>query len=508
MIAKSYSAYQRITTTYAGLLEVHNRREVKSREDSNSVDEDLPLESDDVSLELEDTSSESDNGSSESEDASWDSESSPLEFPGEAIDMEILDLHHEVSVDFIHRTARDFMRDSTQGGTFLKANTPSDCHPLVSHVKVLLARIRLFRAFGDLYEVDELMRETLLAERVTGVAQTRLCELIDDVMSRIDRKCGTWPTDSHWSVRWGGPEWPSLHKDLSSLDSKKEISPLSSNDSFHSVNSQPDTPDDLRMALVKKPDFLAYAVYHGLHRYGQQVLHDRKAHLEPDTASYLLYCAVLSLNRPYPLKREELTGSLNLIDEFLKQGGNPNLKDPMKDPNLTIWSTFLVGMHKHLDFFWPDYGLNESLNEAQRRYMQTTVAFVEKGAGLRSICTVPSSPIGSEARHYSVYLDLSALLIIELSLRDQPELSHLRTLCATKGAPDYSRCTRVDVFQRTGEGSMMWESPRKLMVSDRESTAVLEIYKTGFASGSGRETLYQMVTCLVKLTQDRLEGEN
>lgn len=71
------------------------------------------MESDDISLESEDTSSESDNRSSESEDISWDSESSPLEFLGEAIDIEILNLYYKVSVDFIYYITRDFIRDST-----------------------------------------------------------------------------------------------------------------------------------------------------------------------------------------------------------------------------------------------------------------------------------------------------------------------------------------------------------------------------------------------------------
>ena len=502
LIAKSHLARQRIGTTCAGLLEINNEYEVESHEYSNSIDEDSPLESEnaflephstslteDASSESEDVSLKSEKASQKPDNASDDTLSNPdpdrIQFQGEATDDDIFDLDRKVTVNFIHRTARDFMRDAAQGGAFLKANTPSGFHPRVSFVKVLLAKARLFGS-NDKRNFDVgvhiMMINIRLAEKETQVAQTQLCDLTDDVMSRIDRICGPWPTNTHWSVRWAGNGWRSMHKDLLTLDHKAS-SPSSSNDSFHSVSTQPvsnqpDAPDELRKTLVKSPDFLAFAVHHGLHRYVQQVLHDRKEPLNADTVSYLLYCAVHS-------------SSLNLLrflltQEFLRQAGNPNLKDPCS--KMTTWSAFLGRMK------W----LEKEGDDLRRAYMETTVVFVEKGANLHSICKFWKD--ASWSHGYSLIIDLSSLAVIELCFKDLPGYSYLGRLCADKGAPYYLRCTQVTItdLQRGSE--------RDFEVSDSESTGILEIYKRFFANGSSKRQLEnEMVTYLNELFHDRLE---
>ena len=472
LITKSHAARQRIVTICAGLLEVNDNHEVESHEHSNSVAENLPLESENASLEPDNTSL-SEDASSESENVSDD-----IRYQGEATDHEVFDLHRKVTVNFIHRTARDFVQDSAQGGTFLKANTPSGFHPQASYVKVQLAKARLFGFSGE--DVDDIMWKTGVAEDMTGVAQTRLCDLIDDVMSRIDRTCGPWPTISHWSkrIRWARDNLRSMHRTLW-RSMHRDLLPSRSDDSFHSVNSQPDTPDELRKTLIKNPDFLAFAVYHSLHRYVQKVLDGRKEPLEPNTASYLLYCAVHCRSR-YP--------SQWLIEEFLRQGGNPNLKDP--NLTITIWSVFLVRMHD--DFQRYDYLAGRE--ESRRPYMESSVAFVEKGADLDSICTVTSYADG-----WSLDLDFSALAVIDLCLKDQLGYSHLRNLCATKDAPYFSRCTRV-----TARPHKEAELRNKFKVSNRESTAILEIHKRLFPSGSARTDWDEMTTYLDEMVQDPL----
>ena len=502
LIAKAHSVRHRIVATCAGLLEVHDRHDVESYEGSESVGEHMSLESENASLRPDDTSSWEDASSKSpdvtlrsesaalkadnaSDDASSSLSSKDIRFEGEATDNEIVDLEHKVTIDFIHRTARDFMKYSAQGASFLEVNTPLDFHPQVSYVKVLLAKTRLFGNMHD--NVDWILSSVRSAEDQTEVAQTGLCELIDDVMSRIDRNRGSWPTNTHWSIRWGQSPWPSMHKELLPSDSKAS-SPSSLIDSFHSVNSHADTSDDLRMTLVKKPDFLALAVYFDLRRYVQRAIHDRKEPLDADTVSYLLYCAVHSLNMAQG--RFSRTDSLNLINEFLRQGGNPNLKDP----HITIWSMFLAEMHR-------DFYMDENGDESRRAYMKTAVTFVEKGADLHSLFAVPSKSIDSDAMIYSLDLDLSALAVIDLCLNSQLEHSHLRDLCASKGAPYYSRCSQISIWNK---GAQQWEKSIKL--SDSESTAILERHKKFFAHGSSVEKLEaEMGKFLDELVQDRIE---
>ena len=535
-IAKSHLARQRIVTTCAGLLEVNDKQESESHEQSNSVSEESPLESEisslepdntylsenaslsseDLSLKLENASLEPDNTSlsedalSSSEDVSLKSENASLEpdnesddtssrpgsesirFHGEATDREVYYLHRRVAVNLIHRTALDFLRDTASGATFMETSTPSDFHASVSYVKVLLARTRLLGISKE--GTTDIMLAIWSAENETGMAQTQLCAVVDNVMSRLDQTCGPWRTNSHWSIRWAEESWRSLHEDLRSLDSKTN-SPSMSNDSFHSVNSEPHTPNDSRMPLVKKPDFLAFAVYYDLHRYVQKVIHDPNKPLGADAVSYLLYCAVHSLKETRRWYSVYPTDSQNLMIEFLRQGGNPNLKDSVLTK--TIWSSFLVGMHRVFSLPSVRYQM-DVWEETYRAYMETTVAFVEKGADLHVICPVASKSINTVSENYSLDLDLSALAVIELCSNNQLGHSHLRGLCARKGAPYYSRCTQVTRYER--------EARKSYKVSDHESTAILELYKKAFVSGSSEEDWDdEMEIYLDKLFHDRSE---
>ena len=512
LIARSRSVRQRIITTCAGLLEVNDKFENHERSnlvhehmflesktasvepDNTSSREDASSESEDLSLRLKSVSLRSDHVSMRSESAALnpDNESddaySIIGWQGEATDDEFLDLERKATIDFIHRTARDFMRDSAQGGSFLKANTPSDFHPQISYVKVLLAKKRLLIFEPD--DVDFMMENVGFAEDQTGVAQTGLCHLMDDVMSRIDRTCGAWPVNTHWSIRLGPTPWYYMHNELQVSDSKAS-SPSSSNESFHSVSSQPDTPDGLRMTLVKKPNFLAFAVYYDLHRYVQRVIHDRKEPFDADTVNYLLYCAVCSLRRPMRSVGVGVAHDLDLINELLSQGGSPNLEDSPR----TIWSRFLGGMHEICS-------LGSSVDEwdvTRRAYIETTVAFVEKGADIHSIFALSSRWIHSDKNmYYSLGLDLSALAVIELCLKDLVEYSHFKKRCDEKGAPSYSRCTQITKLKGP------WR--KRLVLSDSESTAMLKIYKKIFDYRTSREKVEnEMETYMEKLFQDRVE---
>ena len=136
--------------------------------------------------------------------------------------------------------------------------------------------------------------------------------------------------------------------------------------------------------------------------------------------NHLLYCAVSSLIRDLPRWESiDSADDLILVNEFLRQGRNPN----WRQPHGTIWSVFLDEMHRRL---FDD----RKPNELRRAYMQTTVAFVENGADLHSAFTVSNPSISLDGMTYSLNLDVAASAIIELCLPNQLEQSHLRHLCA------------------------------------------------------------------------------
>lgn len=189
---------------------------------------------------------------------------------------------------------------------------------------------------------------------------------------------------------------------------------------------------------------------------------------------------------------------LILINDFLGQGGNPNLKD--SSLTTTSWSAFLVTMHECCLSYQSGFLMNE-WEGMRRAYKDTAEAFVKKGADLHLICSVPRETMYTMARDYSLDLEFSALEVIKLCLNKELEYSHLRNLCTAKGASYYSRCPEI-----TRDTEIIGDSVETLKLSDRESTTILDIYKKIFVGGlSKMKVKDEMETFLDKLFQDRIE---
>ena len=166
-IASSNAIRRRINTTCAGLLEIHDNTtaEMQDRKDA---------------------------------DGEYDT-------PGESTEKEIFDLELQGTIEFIHRTAIDFMRNVAQGGTFLQANTFQGFDPGVCIIKCMLARARLFGIPGPENCGPGHLRDITEAIRVTPdqTTQLRLCTLYDLTMIKLDSRHPDWTPNSHWCARWG-----------------------------------------------------------------------------------------------------------------------------------------------------------------------------------------------------------------------------------------------------------------------------------------------------------------
>lgn len=114
-------------------------------------------------------------------------------------------------IDFIHRTARDYLEQSKQGQQFLDTNFPSNYNPHISLAEMLLTEATVLgfgeimlgsdsvshARHGDRLEdinanlmVYDVMNHVCLAERQGETAQVALCDDIDSTLTAINDRHG------------------------------------------------------------------------------------------------------------------------------------------------------------------------------------------------------------------------------------------------------------------------------------------------------------------------------
>ncbi|KAL8827114.1 MAG: hypothetical protein Q9191_003386 [Dirinaria sp. TL-2023a] len=518
IVQKSNKIRNRILTTCPSLLEVHDR------DATNVLD---PM-------------------------ANFVPKGSVLVFPGEADEERIFTIASKVTVNFIHRTALDFMRHAGQGKAFLQANTPSDFDPQVSYVKMLLARLRLFGVEQTSLDVDDIMRHTWVAEKKTRVPQTALCDLIDHTLRRIDekshradRKKKTWPPNSHWCTRWGMLKVLDSNEALLVPDSEDNVS-TELNESINPASYRSDQKNGIGASsgqvqgrenqlgcsisdltshnsnpLEKEPDFLTLATSHSLYRYVRHVLSCRSTCLDTGEASHLLYHTVMSfdcVDEP----GEKCVASAGLMNDLLRQGGNPNLElPPFEDPSSTIWSSFLLIMQDFLHSTWSPAWDPSFSTKLRGSLLQIVSAFIERGADLNSvyderirtntlnldICNSNHRPsYFHPSSYYRFQIQLSALTIINYCLRDHPGFSNLRDICVAKGAKYHSRCTQVeDRVKISGpDGTRPVAGKMCVELSEADSARFFAIFEKDLATASEK---YQFLNNATTLGNDLCGGD-
>ena len=495
------STRNRIMVTCVGLLEVH---EPPTRDAEIETINDRSSESDSQQLEAgpNDNLSASDSESETADDSDGEEErglpnpeadtNNPK--PGPEIDLadtEALYLDLDTTVDFVHRTAIDFLRESDKGREFLRANLSPDFDPQVLYVKASLGKLRLprhIKSYGSYrVNIDKIMEQVAEIEDRTGTAQNKLCELIDRTMSSLDHGHPDWRPNSHWCARWG--KLARLREDREqdkSCSSTRTNSRSSSRDSFYSTLSEPTTRGDSNTALTTPLDFLSFAASHGLCHYVEQQLDCREKSGGPETLDYLLWVSTISVYRSSN-GSPPLTKVLKVVTELLRRGANPNTKILKR----TIWEEFQELMLFHLGSEIRSHPFSSIWDDIT----PAISAFLECGADVHAIWTYHTSRVmylGSRrdeanlapekiARMCSFDMQLSALSVIRLCWRSEPVFPRIWEMCLARGALSHSKCTILEVI--FSDEKELTEEKKRYELSEQESKDFLELFERYMAIG-------------------------
>lgn len=402
-----------------------------------------------------------------------DADNPTLESGGEDVISQLFYFNSHVNVEFVHRTAIDFLQDPRRGGAFLKASSPTDFDPQVSSVKASLARLSLSGTKCDKY-VQEIMTQMWDAENRTGVAQEHLCEFKDDVMSNIDLTHPDWGPDSPWCTRRG-----SLVSDLYPNDpyptSGVNHLPISTKH-FHSSQNQLGTCLCRADLLGKKPAFMAFAAWDGLFHYVSHALTLQMLPIGTGVANWILCCSQNSMERSLRLSKKDTLAGVRLTSECLRRGADPNLILPssVRLGNCTVWRNFWIQcfttyiiVHTNSNAFLQELIFLELiLLNFETITCRTTLDFIEHGPDLNtvfphSLSLESNTPrnlrdgvfkYGTQgSRDYSFEVELSPLAIFELCLNDLNEIIQIKDICAAKGAESCRGCVTMTVVIIDGE---------------------------------------------------------
>ena len=387
----------------------------------------------------------------------------------------------ETSVNFVHRTAVDFLKITGPGRKFLEDNLSPDFDPQVFYIKASLGILRLLGPMShpnknntriSLHNIDNIMESVAISEYRSGRPQTRLCELVDGTMTISDRLHSQWRPDSHWSMRWGR-----LAKFLYQEQARTTLSSRSSStDSFDSAASELLTFDPANAARTDSMRFLGFAASHNLVHYVQQMVDCREKSVSPETLHYLLCCSISSYgSMPWYTWGPDLAGPLKVVLELLRRGANPNAKLFAK----TIWREFL----ERTATLWADYflddrfGYSDVWNPNSQTLTSSIIAFIENGADMGATWTFHfvTSP---QYRFHSFDMQLSPLSAIQLVLRHTPNFPRIQEMCIARGALLYSRCTILQGrFNDGTEEPLQSYYLRQYELSDRESEEFVAIFE-------------------------------
>lgn len=362
-------------------------------------------------------------------------------------------------VEFIHRTAVDFLRQSKQGQNFLETNSQLCPSPHTSFVRALLAKGILLglpkrpadmnpefeingsyagSTCGDLMNivarefVDTIMRNVVLGEVNNGPAQVLLCDDVERTLTIVyQRHQEVYPL-SHWSTQWGKRLWDTDNEYVGPFQVRKS-SRSSSPDSLYSARSES------RLFLTRPFDFVGHAAFYGLSYYVLKKLDLQPKPLHKEYANYLLCCTVWALSHDLIwLRRTNLVpNQLDLVAELLRRGGNPNIY--VEDFSTTIWGKFLCNTQ------WGD--------RADRSvFVVTTKTFLERGADiqLRKSSIVSYGLRQSQAKsgtewypEIRLHRKVSPLYLVRSWLGCTPEMKEVEEIILAKGGHSLDRYTHV-----------------------------------------------------------------
>ena len=371
-----------------------------------------------------------------------------------------------VHVNFIHRTATEFLSKNKQGQLFLDVRPGPHPSPYASLVRARLAKVRLlglpekpsnmddtFEGFIEIGEQPEpffvgalpveerwdyireriasdfiygLMGLLRLDEWLLGSASLSLCQDVDLTLTTVYRQSQVEPLVGHWSMQWGWRAW--------------EITYWLGWSLLHARATESkylDAHSAQRERIKSRPvDFLGHAASWSLSCYVVEEYDKQKNSVEQDYATHLLCCSMWAFSDGYSI--ESRIKSLDLVADLLNRGGNPNFY--VRDFSATIWGYFIR---------MAPWGCND----VSEKLVMTTKTFVEKGADIHMTLLSEkyfwwSSPEGQIPAGGS-HVTLSRKMSILRYLQAHPLQSDVVEVLRAKGAQSYSKYTHISANLQT-----------------------------------------------------------
>ena len=345
--------------------------------------------------------------------------------PPDIVDLFSIEVNERV--EFIHRTAIDFLRNNKQGmkliedskkhslsESALRMNTMVAKWRLLGCVKPQLALLRCETGreflrqnsrlslglslslvasaaasgessvsyglaqdkFRD-WTVDPLMRVALQSERSTGAAQVTLWNYVEratrTAKSRYLTQLLGHPYEQlpHTSCEFEKPCTETQRAGAEQTNLYSEIKTLSRS---ASENSWQSNGKEATVVSSKPVDFLGFTAYYGLSLYVRHRL-DSDPRLQcRTTATYLLACLVSNVKWIFSKYSSRDYQLMCCVSDLLDRGADPNAVTFSS----TIWGDFLEKLyHSHCDAVLNSTSRATVSNKA---WVMATIAFLEKGA--------------------------------------------------------------------------------------------------------------------------------
>ena len=332
-------------------------------------------------------------------------------------------------VTFLHRTALDFFRKNGQATRLLEEWDSTNPHPLVLHVKALLAYLVVFRLSMDyeniLISIDHIMMYASLAEQQIGHAQLVIVDLLDQGLPLLGQ---AYPRRLRVMGRWNYVKCFNPHRD----------------------------------SVIT--DFLGFAASYGLCLYVTHIVDSQAEGRTGSTVDYLLSCVLYGLHHLFPrlpsVHQLPVSGHMKLIIALLERGANPQAN--FQESDYTAWGFFLYNLYENC-FAGPTLSV-----ERQTEWGSALQAFIASGANpnerlsrhtdVRPFRDIDNLEVVKDLQisQYEIRLHLSPLAVIRLCFNRDLSISKLEDNLTASGASNYGICTGVSV--RVFDGT--WVEPK------------------------------------------------
>ncbi len=389
----------------------------------------------------------------------------------------------DIAVTFLHRTVADFLTESEQGRDFLVTNISPDRNIYVMWAKVLVAKVRIL-GFDRVMDrnIVAIMEAVLDAEFQTGVAQTVVCDYIELAMTILDQQRTAHGSDSHWCTRIF--EWASIY----GVTTAEKVFSMHQDCAFHSTSNQINE-DNFSASIPEKPiDYFGFAASWGLKLFVQQQMKSIPPNHHSRTATYLLCC---TLHPPYlSLFGYLLTDRiLDLACMLLEYGVDPNMpafgstiwvrflqwmffmkndqRDVIVEPKVEAWRTVF---NRFVEYGADTNGIlcvkcDPRFFDIEEAHLAAfTNGAPRTGEMLRLEC------------FYTFRIEISIPTLIRYCLGASLTSAELLSICVHNGALHHSKCTEISI--------RIWRSPsypkkelETWALSDQQSDRFIKAYE-------------------------------